>query len=134
MDTEIVEVDNCFGTADISREFNFSRESTVRIITDHIQGVRLRSLIELPIIGDILRLEILDRFQREEMQRLVESRTEILSARPGTKPQWQLTWYLETISVGAVMNIGDRHYDFTVKVTDRLRSELKSLAAEPCDS
>lgn len=134
LDTEIVEVDNCFGTADISREFNFSRESTVRIITDHIQGVRLRSLIELPIIGDILRLEILDRFQREEMQRLVESRTEILSARPGTKPQWQLTWYLETISVGAVMNIGDRHYDFTVKVTDRLRSELKSLAAEPCES
>jgi hypothetical protein len=131
LDVEEVEVDNCFGTTTITRSFTFTKEESFQLIIEDEQGSEI-SFGRLPILGRFLQTEIKHRHQTGEETELKESRTESLSAREETRPRWQLTWYLESISGVLLLSLGSDIYEVPYRITDRLRSDLVSIPSEPC--
>jgi hypothetical protein len=131
LDVEEVEVDNCFGSTTITRSFTFSQEAATHLVFEEESAAGI-ALGQLPVLGRFLQGEIRHRHQNGEETRFEESRTESLSASPKSKPRWELTWYLESISGVLILSLGNDVYEVPYRITDRLRSDLVSVPSESC--
>ena len=145
IDTEVIEIDNCFGTAEISRTQTFQEEIissyTLGDVAQDVGSNFLNPALEMGIqllqLNPITALLLLTDFGTQNNVRsgdtITITRTENLSAAAGTKPRFQLSWYRVTIQGTMQLNIGGDNYYIPFTLTNRLRSELESLPPGECD-
>lgn len=131
IDSEEVEVDNCYGTTEITRKFTFEKQESFKATystTSRAADVRIGSAY----IAALLNQRLTQAFGEITLDQLTSSRTEELAAAVGTRPRWRMEWYLVSVNGIARVTVGDYHYDIPYTRTDRLRSQLVSIPSEPC--
>lgn len=148
LDIEEVDVDNCYGTDTITRRFTFTQETindfkigatdsgagaSIRLGTGQVLG----ALGAAPFASLLPDLEVAARSanaleEQVSMSKLVQMRTEELTASPGTRPRWQMKWYRVAIQGELLVNIGEQEVYIPYLITENLRSSLESVPSDPC--
>lgn len=127
IDSEIVEVDNCFGTTVISRAFTFSEE-----IGRDFQLLEGGFSFQLPMpFSGILEANARSAHGQGDSV-ITRARTETLSAGPGTRPQWQMSWYRVSIQGALLLTLNGELIEIPYQLTNELRSDLVSIPSSPC--
>lgn len=150
IDVEEVDVDNCYGTETISRSFTFSQEITSDFnigVSDSGSGASIRlgtgqvlnTIGAGPLASLLPDLELAARSasaleQQVSMSKLTQTRTETLTARPGTRPRWQMKWYKVSVQGELLLNIGEQEIYVPYLLTENLRSSLESVPSEACEN
>ncbi|MCU0497085.1 MAG: hypothetical protein MUF87_07010 [Anaerolineae bacterium] len=127
IDSERVEVDNCFGTTTISRSFTFMEE-----IGRDFQMIEGSFSLGLPTPFTGLLEAQARSFHGKDSGVITRSRTETLSASPGTRPRWQMTWYRVSLEGTLTLTLNGQAFDVTYQLTNELRSDLVSIPSTPC--
>ena len=141
IDEELIEVDNCFGNATVTRTFTFREEietsytigASVATAGLDVAGTTAGALMGNPIVGQILASGFTGFFDIEESEVIEVTREEQLSAAPRTITRYQLSWYRVTLQGTLQMQVGGESFYIPYTITDRLRSDLVSLTPGICD-
>ncbi len=142
IDEELIEVDNCFGNATVTRTFTFREEietsynigTSVATAGLDVAGSAAGALMGNPIIGQILTTGFTGFFDIEESEVIEVTREEQLSAAPNTMTRYQLSWYRVTLQGTLQMQVGGENFYVPYTITDRLRSSLVSLTPGICET
>lgn len=128
-----VVVDNCFGTTDLARTFDFDYLASARLEVEAQPGQSLDPL-ELAILRDRLTSALRERYQitDADLSPTEYTRNEVLSAAPGTKPRWQFVWLQSTRSGYVQLHLGDDVFSLPYTVYDAVSYDLRSIPTEGC--
>lgn len=128
-----VMVDNCFGTTDLARAFEFASQASARLEFDTQPGEALDPL-RLDVLRERVTAAIRERHQitDADLAPTDYTRSEVLTAAPGTKPRWQFVW-LQAISSSHVdLRLGDDVFRVPYTVYDEVSYDLRSIPTEGC--
>lgn len=132
IDSKVVLVDNCFGTAELSRamEVSLTEESGFETIVE-IQG-KVTGLGLNPFLSGVFEGFARRMHQKMEKQELTIAYSEEVKAAAGTRAQYRLDVYKVSYSGLMVFSVGSSQLDVPYKLTNKLRTELVSEPTEPC--
>lgn len=149
LDSQVISVENCFGTDTRQTTVSFSQTLTreIRVEENSYTQTAIRAGIRLPLMA--LPIIFLNRaigvsFDARnvssestikidaEINSIIGSVNETLSASAGTNTNFEVNWYL--VSLAGEMEVAIKGQDFTIPffINDRIRSEVKSLPQTPC--
>lgn len=133
IDSQIVELDNCNGTANIARTLELTESTTVELARSREGSLGLT--LDFPLgetIGAMVQASISYRVELTRSMTRGSAFTGTINARPGTMPRYLVQWYLATVEVDARMNISGQDVFFPVVLRDRIRTDIRSLAPADC--
>jgi hypothetical protein len=128
-----VVVDNCFGTTDLARTFEFSQQASARLEL----GAPVESPVN-PLSLDLIETRVRDTILAHhgipaaQLEPVVYTRSEVVSAAPATKPRWQFVWLQDTIEGIVNLQLGDDLYRLPYTVYGSVSYELRSIPTEGC--
>lgn len=128
-----VVVDNCFGTTDLARAFEFESQASARLEFDTPPGEALDPL-QLDVLRETVTAAIRERHQitDADLAPTDYTRSEVLTAAPGTKPRWQFVWLQAISSSHVELRLGDDAFRVPYTIYDEVSYDLRSIPTEGC--
>lgn len=128
-----VVVDNCFGTTDLARAFDFTYQASAHLELD-TQPEEALDPLQLDVLRERVTAAIRERHQitDADLAPTDYARSEVLTAAPGTKPRWQFVWLQVTRSSYVQLRLGDDIFHVPYTVYDEVSHDLRSIPTEGC--
>jgi hypothetical protein len=132
IDSESMVVDNCFGTGTITRQIAIStNEASQFELTEEIRG-SIMGVGPIPFLNGLFELYARRVHNKVEERELTITRTEQVTAAPGTRTGWRLETYKVSFTGMMIFTVGSRVLEVPYQLSNRLRTELTSVPADPC--